>query len=89
MEDCGRAVDADHGRETLDTFLRIHGMAMARLFGDGVEKSDFYEAAGRADMRLGAWCWIAYEAAIRAPSLDDASCMIVALLGMYYLGSGI
>ena len=68
---------------------------MKRLFGPLAEAPDFHEAAGRADMRLGAWAWLACEAARRADlpveggGLDDSSCMIVALLGLYYLGSGI
>ena len=46
-------------------------------------------------MRLGAWVWLACESARRADlpveggGLDDSSRMIVALLGLYYLGSGI
>ena len=73
----------------INIVAEVDDMAMLRLFGGGAEETDFHEAAGRADMRLGAWCWIAREAAFRVESLDDASCMIVALLGMYYLGSGI
>jgi HEAT repeat protein len=122
MEDCGRAMEAERGREALTSCLRIHGLAMSRLFGPLAETPDFHEAAGRADMRLGAWCWIAREATRRVAlpegaatrrvalperaatrrvaadpngaanaetGLDDSSCMIVALLGLYYLGSGI
>jgi MFS family permease len=89
LGDCGRAIEAERGREALSACLRIHGMLMLRLFGTLAEKADFYEAAGRADMRLGAWAWVAGEASLRLDSLDDADCMIVALLGMYYLGSGI
>jgi hypothetical protein len=92
MDDCGRAIEAERGRDALDSCLRIHGIAMSRLFGGFAKSPDFHEAAGRADMRLGAWCWIASEATRRVAllgSLDDATCMIVALLGMYYLGSGI
>jgi hypothetical protein len=69
--------------------LRIHSLAMERLFGRLAAEAGFHEAAGRADMRLGAWCWVAGESAFLADSLDEATCMIVALLCMYYLGSGI
>ena len=64
-------------------------MAMSRLFGELSEDADFPEAAGRADMRLGAWCWLARKAAAQEPQMADSDCMIVALLGLYYLGSGI
>ena len=89
FDDLGRAIESERGGDSLAACLRLHGMAMARLFGDSAEDSDFHEAAGRADMRLGAWCWIAREAAARKESLDESSRMIVALLGLYYLGSGI
>jgi hypothetical protein len=88
LEELGRAVESERGREAMAACLRLHGMAMARLFGRLAEAPDFPEAAGRADMRLGAWCWLAREAASRQ-DLSEADCMIVALLGLYYLGSGI
>jgi hypothetical protein len=47
-------------------------------------------------MRLGAWAWLARTAgrhmtlpAKETEGFDDATCFIVALLGLYYLGSGI
>jgi len=68
-------------------------MAMERLFGALAGSPDFHEAAGRADMRLGAWCWLADEAARMASpgsdGLDDQACLMTALLGLYYLGSGV
>ncbi len=95
MDDFGKAVDSERGREAMDACLRVHEMAMERLFGDLARTPDFPEAAGRVDMRMGAWCWLARDSARRAglPSeeggLDDPSCYILALLGLYYLGSGI
>ncbi len=95
FDECALALEADRGGEALEACLRIHHLAMSRLFGGLVDEPDFPEAAGRADMRLGAWCWIAASAAERAAStdpdqgLDEAASMIVALLGLYYLGSGI
>ncbi len=93
----GRAIELERGREALGACLRLHALAMRRLFGFLAGEEDFHESAGRADMRLGAWCWVAGEAGHRMGAgaededgaLDDASCMIVALLGLYYLGSGI
>jgi hypothetical protein len=71
-------------------------MIMFRLFGDLVETVDFPEAAGRVDMRLGAWAWLAREAALKAAlpegspeGIDNATGLMIALLGLYYLGSGI
>ena len=93
LDECARAIETESGREALAACLRIHDMAMTRLFGNLSQESDFYESAGRADMRLGAWCWIARELAARAAlpegGLDEASCLIAALIGLYYLGSGI
>jgi hypothetical protein len=93
FETCGRAIELELGREALGSCLRIHNLAMMRLFGELSETPEFYAAAGRVDMRLGAWCWIAREATRRADlpegGLDDSACLIAALLGMYYLGSGI
>ncbi len=95
IEELGRAIEAERGRDAMAACLLVHGMAMERLFGPLAEACDFHEAAGRADMRLGAWVWLACEAARRADlpveggGLDDSSRMIVALLGLYYLGSGI
>jgi HEAT repeat protein len=86
LDACGRAMEADSGREALDACLRVHRLAMRVIFGELSEAPDFHEAAGRADMRLGAWCWLAAEAG--KASLDDATAMTMALLGMYYLGSG-
>jgi HEAT repeat protein len=88
LDDCGRAVDSEAGREALEACLRVHALAMGALFGKMSEAPDFYETAGRADMRLGAWCWIARAAAEGAAALDDQACFITALLGFYYLGSG-
>jgi HEAT repeat protein len=96
LDDCGRAIDAEAGREALGACLRVHRLAMAALFGGLAETPDFHEAAGRADMRLGAWCWLAGAAAADgrgsaepgAGRLDDQACLMTALLGLYYLGSG-
>jgi MFS family permease len=89
LDELTRAIEAERGREALASALRVHSLAMARLFGELSEEEDFPEAAGRADMRLGAWCWLAHEAADREPQMADSDCMILALLGLYYLGSGI
>ncbi len=89
LDELGRAVEAERGRDAIAACLRVHGMVMIRLFGSLAEKEDFHETAGRADMRLGAWCWLARESARRSESLGEADCMIIALLGLYYLGSGI
>jgi HEAT repeat protein len=92
---CGRAIESEKGREALAACLCVHSFLMSRLFGSMTEKSDFPETAGRADMRLGAWVWLAQEAeaASKLPpesgGLDDSTCLMVALLGLYYLGSGI
>jgi hypothetical protein len=88
LDECGRAIEAERGRNALAACLRIHGMIIARLFGDLAGTSDFPEAAGRVDMRLGAWSWLAREAAGEA-DIEDSTCLIVALIGLYYLGSGI
>jgi len=88
LDECGRAIEAERGRDALAACLRVHGMIIARLFGDLAGTSDFPEAAGRVDMRLGAWSWLAREAA-READIDDATCLIIALIGLYYLGSGI
>jgi MFS family permease len=96
LDELGRAVETEGGREALAAFLRTHGMIMFRLFGDLVETVDFPEAAGRVDMRLGAWAWLAREAALKAAlpegspeGIDNATGLMIALLGLYYLGSGI
>jgi HEAT repeat protein len=92
---CARALEAERGREVLAACLRIHSMLMEKLFGDLAAQDDFPETAGRADMRLGAWAWLAKEAqaAMKLPpdsgGLDDSACLTVAVLGLYYLGSGI
>jgi hypothetical protein len=77
MESLSAALDSGSGR--------------GALFGGMAAEADFPEAAGRADLRLGAWAWIASEAARRigdagpeAP--DDATRLMIALLAMYYLG---
>jgi HEAT repeat protein len=87
LQDCGRAVELERGREALDACLRVHELAMRRIFGDFGSGEGFHETAGRADMRLGAWCWIADECS-RTEGLDESAAMMAALLGMYYLGSG-
>jgi hypothetical protein len=71
LAELGQAVDLEHGSQALSSCLQVHDMLMRRLFGALVESPDFPEAAGRADMRLGAWAWLADEAARRAalPSL--------------------
>jgi MFS family permease len=96
LDECGRAVEAERGAEALAACLRIHDHIMSRLFGALSGTADFPEAAGRVDMRLGAWAWLAREAAraggldpASPGSLDDATCLMIAVLGMYYLGSGI
>jgi HEAT repeat protein len=90
LDACGRAVESESGREALDACLRVHELAMEALFGTMARAPDFHEIADRADMRLGAWCWIARAAAAEAEGgrLDDQACFIAALLGFYYLGSG-
>jgi FOG: HEAT repeat len=85
----GRAIEAERGRLALDSCLRLHETLMRQLFGGLYELDDFPETAGRADMRLGAWAWLAREASRAAGSLDDSTCLTIALLGLYYLGSGI
>lgn len=85
----GRAIEAERGRDALDCCLAIHGMLMVKLFGALYGTDDFPETAGRADMRLGAWSWIARECARGAGGLDDSTCLTMAVLGLYYLGSGI
>jgi hypothetical protein len=100
LDECGRAIETERGGDALAACLRIHGMIMSRLFGRLTETDDFPEAAGRVDMRLGAWAWLARECARRAdlpggaaaglaPAFDDSTCLIIALIGLYYLGSGI
>lgn len=94
MAGLGAAIESERGREALEACLSIGTAAMARIFGPISEAPDFYLAAGRADMRLGAWAWIAGEAsrglaAEGDAALDDASCLILALLGLYYLGSAV
>jgi HEAT repeat protein len=96
LDELGKAIETEKGREALAACLRLHGMIMSRLFGGLVETADFPEAAGRVDMRLGAWAWLARSAAERAAlpegspqGLEDADCLMIALLGLYYLGSGI
>jgi len=101
---CGRAIESERGREALAACLEIHAMLMARIFGSTTSTEALPDAAGRVDMHLGAWCWIAAEASKRAAlgatdtaggaeggssELDDSACLIVALLGLYYLGSGV
>ena len=65
-------------------------------FGRLTETDNFPEAAGRVDMRLGAWAWMAREAELASAQgpdvqagLDDATALMIALIGLYYLGSGI
>jgi hypothetical protein len=91
LDECARAVETESGAAALEALLRIHRMLMERLFGALAELPDFHAAAGRADMRLGAWCWLADEAERRLSSaeelMDDQTSYILALLGMYYLGS--
>jgi hypothetical protein len=102
LDDCGRAIETDRGRDALAACLRVHNMIMTRLFGRLTETDNFPEAAGRVDMRLGAWAWMAREAELSsaqgpdvqaglddAVSLDDATALMIALIGLYYLGSGI
>ncbi len=88
LDELGRCIEAERGREALAACLGINGLVMGRLFGALAEEPDFYKAAGRADMRLGAWAWLAGIAA-RKSVLDEASSLILALLGLYYLGSGL
>ena len=93
LDGCYLAIETERGREALAACLRIHGMLMSKLFGPSASAPDLPETAGRIDMRLGAWCWLAQlaadGAASRAGGMDDATCLIVALLGLYYLGSSI
>jgi len=93
LDGCGLAIETERGKEALAACLRIHGMLMSKLFGPSASAPDLPETAGRIDMRLGAWCWLAQlaadGAASRAGGMDDATCLIVALLGLYYLGSSI
>jgi hypothetical protein len=100
LDECGQAIETERGREALAACLHIHGILMSRIFGPSASAPNLPETAGRIDMRLGAWCWIAKEAA-QIPALptdgaggvsnglDDATCLMIALLGLYYLGSGI
>jgi HEAT repeat protein len=87
LDELGRALDAERGREALAACLRVNLILMRRLFGPLAEDPSLHEAAGRADMRMGAWAWLAAEAA--RSELDEVTSMMVALLGLYYLGSGI
>jgi MFS family permease len=108
LDECGQAIETERGRDAMAACLRIHGMLMSRLFGRSASTPDFPEKAGRIDMRLGAWSWLANEAARKAAlpegeaegsaegaasrkaeDMDDATCLMIALLGLYYLGSGI
>jgi MFS family permease len=94
FEELGRAVEAERGRNALTACLRLHFMIMSRIFGAPADTADLPATAGRVDMRLGAWCWIAEEAAQKSAlpeekGLDDSTCLVLALLGLYYLGSGI
>ena len=103
LDECGQAVEAELGREALSACLRIHDALMSRLFGPQASSPELPLSAGRIDMRLGAWCWIAQEAARSAAlggelrgsedagpeGLDDGACLMIALLGLYYLDSGI
>ena len=88
LDECSRAIEAERGRDALAACLRVHGMIMTRLFGALTETADFPEAAGRVDMRLGAWAWLARAAALIG-DLDDSKSLIIALIGLYFLGSGI
>jgi HEAT repeat protein len=88
LDALGRAIETERGREALGCCLGIHRMLMTKLFGPLYGMDDFPETAGRADMRLGAWAWIAKEAE-KADGMDDATCLTMAVLGLYYLGSGI
>ena len=63
---------------------------MERIFGELAAEPDFPLAAGRVDLRLGAWARIAAESGrLRRepePGFDDRTRLLIALLGMYYLG---
>jgi HEAT repeat protein len=91
LDECGRSVETESGTAALTALLRVHRMLMERLFGSSAEQADLFEIAGRADMRLGAWCWLASEAERRVSDvegrMDEQTCYIIALLGLYYLGS--
>jgi FOG: HEAT repeat len=89
LDECGRAIDSEAGHEALASCLAIHRELMEGIFGPSSGEQDFYESAGRADMRLGAWAWLAAQSERRQSELDDSTCLMLALLGLYYLGSGI
>lgn len=90
LERLGAAVESERGAEALGLVLALHRAMMGRIFGEDAEAPDFPLAAGRADFRLGAWAWIAAEARRLEldppPSFDGRTRLLVALLGMYYLG---
>jgi MFS family permease len=88
LSELGQAVETERGADALAACLRVHGMLMSSIFGRAAEAPDFPETAGRIDMRLGAWAWLAREAS-RDASMDEPTRLMIALLGLYYLGSGI
>jgi hypothetical protein len=91
FESLGAALDSERAAQALATLLSLHRALMSRIFGALADEPDFPRAAGRVDFRLGAWAWIAREASRLegdpAPGFDDRTRLLIALLGMYYLGS--
>lgn len=85
------AIEAESADEALVAVLTLHHSLMSRIFGSLADDIDFPRAAGRFDLRLGAWAWIAREAsrlvADPPPGFDERTRLLIALLGMYYLGS--
>ena|GEM_PF-472368 len=90
LERLGAALEAERGDEALGLLLALHKTLMARIFGELAAEPDFPRAAGRVDLRLGAWARIAAESGrLRRepePGFDDRTRLLIALLGLYYLG---
>ena len=79
------ALDSGEGRRCLVAILDAHDLMMERLFGPFGEGGDFPTLLARADSRLGAWNRVASEARSRLPTLDEEACLLIAVVGAYYL----